>query len=49
MPDFDKNAGYIWAVVVIGLVVPIMMGIYATARARAAKARLERLQAEDDD
>lgn len=49
MPEFDKNAGYIWAIVLIGLIVPVLLGIYAAVRARIAKARLERLQSEDDD
>ena len=49
MPEFDKNAGYIWAIVMIGVVVPILLSVYAAFRARMARARLERLQAQDDD
>ena len=49
MPEFDKNAEYIWAIVLIGLIVPVLLGIYAAVRARIAKARLERLQSEDND
>lgn len=49
MPEFDKNAGYIWAIVMIGVVVPILLSVYAAMRARLARARLERLQAQEDD
>lgn len=44
MPDFDKNAGYIWAIVLIGVIVPLLLAVYAAARARMAKARLERFR-----
>ncbi|MEM7459331.1 MAG: hypothetical protein AAF331_07690 [Pseudomonadota bacterium] len=49
MPEFDKNAGYIWAIVMIGVVVPILLSAYAVLRSRMARARLERLQNQEDD
>ncbi|MEM7327872.1 MAG: hypothetical protein AAF437_03970 [Pseudomonadota bacterium] len=49
MPEFDKNAGYIWAIVIIGVGVPILLSLYAAMRARMARARLERLRAEEED
>ena len=49
MPEFDKNAGYIWAIVTIGVIVPILLSLYATLRARAARARLERLKNQEDE
>lgn len=49
MPEFDKNAGYIWAIVIIGVGVPILLSVYAALRARMARARLERLQSQEDD
>ena len=48
MPEFDKNAGYIWAIVIIGLVIPALLALYAVAKTRMAKARLARLQADED-
>ncbi|MEL7032667.1 MAG: heme exporter protein CcmD [Pseudomonadota bacterium] len=49
MPEFDKNASYIWAIVIIGVGVPILLSAYAALRARMARARLERLQSQEDD
>lgn len=49
MPEFDKNAAYIWTIVLIGVIVPALLGVYATIRARQAKARLDRLKAQEDD
>ena len=47
MPEFDKNAAYIWAcfglgaLMILGLLVQVMLS------ARAARARLARLEAGD--
>lgn len=49
MPEFDKNAGYIWAMVAIGLAVPFLLSLYAAMRVRLSKARLDRLKAQEDD
>lgn len=46
LPEFDDNAAYIWAIVAIGVAVPALLGLYAGARARLARRRLERLQAD---
>lgn len=47
MPEFDKNAAYIWAIFAIGLAVPVALTVYACLRTRTAKRRLERLQASE--
>ncbi|MEO1553448.1 MAG: hypothetical protein AAFR82_05890 [Pseudomonadota bacterium] len=49
MPEFDKNAGYIWAIVIIGVGVPVLLSLYAAMRSRRARARLERLQSQEED
>jgi len=49
LPEFDKNAGYLWTIVAIGVIVPVLLSLYAGLRARAAKARLERLQNQDEE
>ena len=48
LPVFDHNAAYIWTIYVIGLAVPAALLVYAVLKARSAKRRLERLQAEKD-
>ncbi|MEQ8557654.1 MAG: hypothetical protein RIB03_04995 [Henriciella sp.] len=47
LPQFEDNAAYIWAIVIIGLTVPALLGLYAGLKARFAKRRLERLQASE--
>lgn len=47
MPEFDKNAAFIWAIFALGVALPILLALYAAIRARSAKKRLERLQNED--
>lgn len=49
MPEFDKNAAYIWTIVLIGVIVPALLSLYAVVRARQAKARLDRLKAQEDE
>lgn len=46
LPAFDDNAAFIWVIYAIGLAVPALLLVYAALRARAAKHKLERLQAE---
>lgn len=46
LPEFTSNAAFIWAIYSIGLAVPAALFVYAALRARLAKRRLERLQAE---
>lgn len=48
LPEFDKNAGYIWAIVIIGFMTPLLLSVYVWLRAKAAKARLDRLEAQED-
>jgi len=49
MPEFDKNAGYIWAIVAIGVIVPVALTAYAVIRAQLSKARLDRLQSHEEE
>ena len=44
MPQFDENAPFIWAIFAIGLIVPVLLSLYAGLRAHLAKRRLERLK-----
>ncbi|GGB69539.1 hypothetical protein [Henriciella pelagia] len=46
LPTFDDNAAFIWTIYAIGLAVPVLLLIYASLRARASKAKLEKLRAE---
>ena len=46
MPHFEDNAAYIWAIYAIGLATPALLGLYAGLRARLARQRLERLEAD---
>ncbi len=46
IPVFEQNAAFIWAIYAIGAVVPVGLFVYALIRARIAKRRLDRLQAE---
>ena len=49
MPEFDKNAAFIWACYLIGA---LMIGgacLHAWLVAKAAKRRLETLAANDDE
>ncbi len=48
MPEFDKNAAYIWTIVAIGLIVPLALAVFAAARVYLAKKRLERLRGDKD-
>ncbi|MCA8902995.1 MAG: hypothetical protein KDA53_17285 [Hyphomonas sp.] len=45
LPDFDKNAAYIWATVGIGTVSILMTTLIVILKARAAKAALAKAQA----
>ncbi len=42
--DFDKNAAFIWAAYAIGFVMILGAALHTLIRARAAKAKLERLE-----
>ena len=48
MPEFDKNAAYIWACYLIGAGLILAACVQAWLAARTAKQRLERLAANDD-
>ena len=49
MDGFDHNAGYIWAIVGLGLFIPAALAVYVVVRARMAKCRLNRLQQSEDE
>ena len=44
MPEFDKNALYIWACYALGTVLVLAALLHSVLAARAAKRRLERLE-----
>jgi len=44
LPDFDKNAAYIWAVYAIGATAILVTALIVVFRARASKAALERAE-----
>ncbi|MCF6328249.1 MAG: hypothetical protein L3J02_00390 [Henriciella sp.] len=44
LPEFDKNAAFLWAITGLGLALPILLAIYAAVRERLAKRRLERMR-----
>ena len=48
MPEFDKNAAFLWAIIVMGTAVPFLLAVYALMRARLSKAKLLRLQNRED-
>lgn len=48
MPDYGDDAIYVWSITVLGLALPALMVLYSFLRAHLSKARLERLQKEDD-
>ena len=47
MGGFDHNSGFIWAIVGLGLALPICLFIYVTMRTRFEKKRLERFESEE--
>ncbi|MBY9065886.1 heme exporter protein CcmD [Hyphomonas sp. WL0036] len=49
MPEFDKNAAYIWACYLIGALMIGAACLQAWLAAKAAKRRLDRLAANDDE
>ncbi|GEM_PF-2275169 len=49
LPEFDKNAGYIWAIVGLGIILPVILTIYTQIRVRLSLRRLERYRMLDTD
>ena len=47
LPEFDKNAAFIWAIIGLGLALPIVLAVYASVRERFAKKRLTRMREAD--
>ncbi len=48
MPEFDKNAAFLWTLIALGLAVPFLLTAFAVIRVKLAKARLQRLQDQED-
>ncbi|MEO0607294.1 MAG: hypothetical protein AAFY82_03625 [Pseudomonadota bacterium] len=48
MPDYGDDAIYVWSITILGLALPALMVGYSFLRAHLSKARLERLQKEDE-
>jgi len=48
MPEFDKNAAYLWTIIGLGIAVPVLLSAYALLRAKLSKDRLKRLQDGED-
>ncbi|MEM9053898.1 MAG: hypothetical protein AAGB16_01120 [Pseudomonadota bacterium] len=40
----DDNAAYLWSIIIMGVALPIILGVYVTIRTRLNKARLERMR-----
>ena len=49
MPEFDKNAAYIWACYLIGALMIAGACLQAWLSARSARQRLERLAANENE
>ena len=43
MFEFDKNASFLWAIIILGLAVPAALVLYASFREHATLKRLQRL------
>lgn len=48
MPEFDKNAAYLWTIIGLGVGIPVLLTLYALLRAKLSKAKLQRLQKGED-
>ena len=48
MPNYGDDAIYVWSITIIGIVLPVLMIGYSLLRVHLSKARLERLQQEED-
>ena len=48
MPDYADDAIYVWSITIIGIALPVLMIGYSLLRVHLSKARLERLQQEED-
>ena len=49
MPDFDKNAAYIWACYLVGGLTIAALCLHAWLAARAARRQLERFGGDKDE
>ena len=48
MPDFADDGIYVWSITILGIVIPVVMIGYSLLRVHGSKARLDRLQQEED-
>ena len=49
MPEFDKNAAYLWAIIGLGLALPTLLIAYSHIRLALARRRLDRLRDAESD
>lgn len=49
LPEFDKNAAYLWAIISLGLALPILLIAYSHIRLALAERRLARLRETEPD
>lgn len=49
LPEFDKNAAYLWAIISLGLALPILMVAYSHIRLVLARRRLDQLRNTESD
>jgi len=47
MPVFDKNAAYLWAIIWLGVMIPVLMAAGALLRTHLARKKLDRLLSEE--
>jgi len=40
----DKNAAFLYAIILLGVALPILLGLYVSLRVRLSKARLDRMR-----
>ena len=49
MFEFDKNDGFLWAIILLGVLTPAIMTLFALMRAGGQKMRVLRLKSEEAD
>lgn len=42
----DKNAAFLWSIIIMGIALPFLLGLYSIIRVRLAKSRLDRMREE---
>ena len=49
MFEFDKNDGYLWAIILLGVLTPAIVTLFALLRAGSEKMRVLRLKSDEVD